>query len=153
MKWNSKDLKQYIEAKEYIDTLLIPLAPLDLSDKNAQKHAFQHEVIAIYANEVEKQLMGRMLLLPQYLYIKQDDIKVEIDRLNGWINHCGRELFSHVFLLTFDVAWRKYEKDLDATLLWFPGIQTGNIASKEFSQMLSSQVSEIVELIRSYWEK
>lgn len=151
MKWTSEDMKQYMKAKEYVDTLFIPLIPFQLSDDHAEKSAFQNEVMSIYANEIEQNLTGRVLFLPHYFYVSNKDLSLEAERLHDWIMSSQNETFEHVFLLTFDSTWRKYENQLDATLLWLPGMHSGNIYSKEVAQIITDQVEELIELIRSYW--
>ena len=52
MKWIQQDIAQYIKAKEYIDTLVIPLVPFHLSnDQEIAKHAFQTEVLSLYSSQ------------------------------------------------------------------------------------------------------
>ncbi|MBO1003042.1 DUF2487 family protein [Pseudogracilibacillus auburnensis] len=152
MKWFSEDLTKYIQAKEYIDTVIIPLQAFHLSEDNSlKKDAFQREVLSIYAREIEKELSGRILLTPTYNYLKFSDIDREVNRLNEWLNDIGNQPFKTVFAMTFDNSWKKIEKELDCHLLWLPGIKSGNIKSEETLKVIRSQVEQISELIRSYW--
>jgi len=152
LKWTSDDLQKYLQAKEYVDTAIIPVLGFQLNqEKNVVKQAFQQEVLSIYANEIEKELSGRVLLTPSYNYIKSENMDEEITRLNNWIEHMQTQPFSSVFVLTFDNQWKKCEKDLHAELLWFPSVQTSNIKSEETIHMIRNQVEQISELIRSYW--
>ena len=80
MKWFQNDLQKYGQAKEYIDTLLIPLQSFHFSEEeNLTKDAFQREVLSIYANEIEKELSGRLMLAPTYFYLKSSDQQAEIE--------------------------------------------------------------------------
>lgn len=152
MKWTSDDLGKYKQAKEYIDTAIIPVQGFQLEqDKTLEKDAFQQEILTIYANEIEKELSGRTLLTPSYNYIKSNELDEEIVRLNHWIQHIQTQPFSSIFVLTFDNQWKKRERELEAELLWFPSVQTSNIKSEETGQMIRNQVEQISELIRSYW--
>lgn len=152
MKWTSEDLQKYVEAKEYIDTAIIPVLGFQMLDEKVlEKEAFQKEVLSIYANEIEKELSGRILLTPPYNYIKSNDLTDEIGRLNKWIEHIQEQPFTSIFILTFDNQWKKNEKDLNGELLWFPSVQTGNVKSEETIKMIRNQVEQISELIRSYW--
>jgi len=152
VKWFSEDLKKYVQAKEYIDTIIIPLEAFHLSqESHLEKDAFHREVLSIYTNEIEKELSGRVLLAPAYSYLKSNDLADEVERLNTWIKDITTQPFQTIFVVTFDSTWKKVEKDLDCNLLWMPGVQTGNIKSKEVMQFIRSQVEQISELIRSYW--
>jgi len=152
VKWTSEDLEKYVQAKEYIDTAIIPVLGFQMNqEKEMAKDAIQREILSIYSNEIEKELSGRVLLTPQYNYIKSKDLKDEIARLNNWIEYIQEQPFTSVFLLTFDNQWKKCERDINGELLWFPSVQTANIKSEETIQMIRSQVEQISELIRSYW--
>ncbi len=152
MKWTSEDLKKYVQAKEYIDTAIIPVQGFQMNqEKEMAKDAIQREILSVYSNEIEKELSGRVLLTPQYNYIKSKDLKDEVARLNNWIEYIQEQPFTTVFLLTFDNQWKKCERDINGELLWFPSVQTNDIKSEETIQMIRSQVEQISELIRSYW--
>jgi len=152
VKWLSEDLNKYVQAKEYIDTLIIPLETFHLSQEaDLEKDAFLREVLGIYTNEIEKELSGRVLLAPAYTYLKSSDLKNEAERLNAWIYDSKSQPFASIFAVTFDNGWKKVEKHLDCDLLWLPGMKRGNIHSDESVRLIRSQVEQISELIRSYW--
>lgn len=153
MKWNKIDLERYMEAKEYVDTILIPLFPFQLSrGQEIAKMAFQSEVLAILLNELEKELTGRVMLSPAYHYLKSEIKDNEIKRINEWIQDAKTQPFTHVFLVTFDAGWKKRESALNGSLLWVPIPHSGDIHSKELAVTIHDQVGQIGELIQSYWE-
>ena len=152
MKWFQDDLQKYGQAKEYIDTLLIPLQKFQISDDaNIQNDAFQREVLGIFANEIEKELSGRLMLAPTYFYLKSADQTSEIKRINEWIEEVKKQPFENIFLMTFDNSWKKVERELDGNLLWLPGMKPMDIQSKEAVTIIRNQIEQISELIRSYW--
>lgn len=152
LKWFSEDLKKYVEAKEYVDTAIIPLQAFHLSeDAIVGNDAFQREVLSIYAQEVEKELSGRVMLTPTYNYLKYANIETEVNRLNEWITNLETQPFKTIFCITFDNVWKKNEKELNCNLLWLPGMKSGNIKSAETLRVIKSQVEQISELIQSYW--
>ncbi|PAV29488.1 hypothetical protein CIL05_11520 [Virgibacillus profundi] len=152
MKWKKEDIKQYVQAKEYIDTIVIPLIPFHLSqDNELEKGTFQSEVLSLFSNEIEKELTGRVMLLPTYHYLKSVNKEPEADRLNKWVEDVQKQPFTHIFFITFDSSWKKNEQALNGTLLWLPGVSSGDLHSKEMHGVIRNQVEQIVELIRSYW--
>ncbi len=152
MKWLSEDLKKYVQAKEYVDTLIIPLEAFHLSQETSlENDAFHREVLSIYTNEIEKELSGRVLLAPTYAYLKSSNLDHEVNRINSWIEDVKTQPFTSIFVITFDNAWKKVEKNLDCNLLWLPGMKPGNINSEDAVKLIRSQVEQISELIRSYW--
>lgn len=152
MQWSRESLKQYVDAQEYIDTLLIPLVPLKLKDvQDLEKNAFQRELLNILSNEIERELAGRIMLLPEYVYLANADLEQECERLNSWIQAAKNQPFEHILFLTFDVAWKQLEDRLEGHLLWLTSMQTGNLKSKEMHGIVKEQVQQIITLIRTYW--
>ncbi|MGM8365352.1 DUF2487 family protein [Virgibacillus sp. W0181] len=152
MKWSKDDLKKYVTAKEYVDTVLVPLSPFHYSDESHfDKSALQREALFIFSNEIEKELSGRILLSPDYNYIKSNSLQLETQRLNSWVEDARKQPFNHIFFITFDLNWKKYEQALEGHLLWLPGIQ-GDLHSKEMITVIRGQVEQLGELIRTYWQ-
>lgn len=152
MQWTKKDMQLYVGSKEYIDTAIIPIIPFNLShEAEIPKSTSKREIISIFAMEIEKELTGRILLVPNYYYLEFGDKAEETKRLNQWTQEIYQQPFKHVFILTFDAGWKKLEKDLEGNLLWLPGFQVDNPNSSEMQQMIRGQVADVVELIRSYW--
>lgn len=152
MRWSKEDLEKFIPAKEYVDTLILPLLPFQLTEEDdLGKMAFQCEVLTIFVTELEKELAGRVLLTPSYYYNKKASKKAEVERVNGWVDDALNQPFEHVFFITFDAKWKKEEKDLKGSLLWLPSNHSVGINSKEMVMIIRDQVAEVGELIRSYW--
>lgn len=152
MKWTRTDLEKYVGAKEYIDTLIIPLLPFQLAeDTTLATTAFQSEVLSIFIRELEKELAGRIMLTPPYHYLKHSEKKDEVKRINSWVNEAKQQPFEHIFFISFDASWKKVEGDLDGSLLWLPGKKSGDIQTKEMIQEIRDQVEQVGELIRSFW--
>lgn len=152
MKWVGSDLKRYTQAKEYVDTIIMPLIPFNLShDSDALKKANQNEILTIIMKEIENELSGRIMLIPNYYYLYNADKSSEVGRLNNLNDNLSTQPFEHAFFITFDTEWKKHEKNLDGNLLWMPGLQSADAQSKEVALLIRDYVSQICELIRSYW--
>ncbi|MUV39783.1 hypothetical protein JNUCC1_03667 [Lentibacillus sp. JNUCC-1] len=152
MKWTKSDLSRFLEAQEYVDTVIIPLVPFQFShEKKMGKDAFQAELVYLFAQGVEQELAGRVILTPAYHYVKSTDKHKEAERVAEWEKEIKSQPFKHVFYLTFDPSWKKNEKALEGTLLWFPAISANGDAHSSVD-VLRPQVEQVVELIRSYWE-
>ncbi|RPF55775.1 DUF2487 family protein [Aquisalibacillus elongatus] len=155
MKYKNIDINQYVKAKEYIDTALIPLIPYSFSnDQELEDLALQGEYIYLFANQIEKELKGRVFLTPEYYYLKTDKItETESFRLEHLINHMKSQPFKYIFLLTFDNKWRKVTKDMDAELIWIPAMKGGDLNQSETQQLVQSQIEEIQSLIKDSWSE
>ncbi|GAB4073585.1 YpiF family protein [Barrientosiimonas marina] len=154
MKWTKEDLQQYSEAKEYVDTAIIPLLPFQLSDDaNLEHNAFQRDMITLFTRELEKELTGRVVLTPDFAYLATADKKTEMDRLHTWVSDIRSQPFSYIFFVTLDSDWKTREEELEGTLLWLQSAAFESIKSNELQSFMRSQVQEITKLIRSYWKK
>ncbi|MDC3413042.1 YpiF family protein [Aquibacillus sp. 3ASR75-11] len=152
MQWSKKDMEQYIGAKEYVDTVLIPLMPVVLAgNEELVKQAFQGELLNRFSQEVEVQFKGRIYLSPIYTYLASANKISEAERLKTWVDGIKENEPKHIFFFTFDPQWKKHEKNLDGTIIWIPAIQTGDIHSQETKDLLKQQTSQLTELILSYW--
>ncbi|WP_188206013.1 DUF2487 family protein [Alkalibacillus aidingensis] len=154
MKWIYQDVQNYTHAKEYIDTAIMPLIPYSFEeDDDMRKLAFQNEVMVIFMTQIEKQLKGRVFLLPVYNYLKQNTLDMESNRLQETIDHIQKQPFEHVFLFTFDKKWRKYGTSLNAELIWLPAPKEGDLNQVDKQQLVQSQIGDIEELIKEQWNE
>ncbi|HLS08274.1 YpiF family protein [Lentibacillus sp.] len=153
MKWTRQDLDQYVQAKEYVDTVIVPLIPFHISDDaGLGKDALQREVMSLFTRELERELSGRILLFPDYHYLKSAGKEAEAERINAWIEDIRYQPFHHIFFITADSGWKKLEQDMQGTLIWLPAIVTESTKARERQSVIHSQVQQVTELIRSYWK-
>ncbi|GAA0444318.1 YpiF family protein [Lentibacillus halophilus] len=152
MEWMKNDLQQFVQAKEYVDTAIVPLLPFQLSyDASLEKDAFQSEAQAVFLRELERELTGRIMMIPGYRYLKSADKESELNRLRTWIRDIQAQPFFHVFFITSDSGWKKHEQALPGTLIWLP-LTAGNDSDPENMQpIIKEQVGEVSDLIKSYW--
>lgn len=152
MKWTSLDLQKYDQAKEYIDTVIIPLAPFQIgSIESSIKHADQFDVLTILGRELEKELMGRVMLAPVYTYLAASDKEGEVNRLNTWSRHLEEQPFKNVLFISFDPSWRKIAKELEGEFIWLPSATLKDANPDTFKEIIRDQTSQTVELIKSFW--
>ncbi|HLR65112.1 MAG TPA: DUF2487 family protein [Pseudogracilibacillus sp.] len=152
MKWTVEDLEKYVQAKEYIDTLIIPLIPFQLQNETTiLNEAFQETVLRHSTHQIEDELSGRVMLTPQYTYIKSSDLEDEVNRLNQWVTHLKEQPFKSVFFVTFDMQWKKVEQELEGHLIWLPIGKKADINSQEAKTVIHNQVEQISEFIRMFW--
>ncbi|GAB2574618.1 DUF2487 family protein [Gracilibacillus alcaliphilus] len=153
MQWKKKDLQLFFQSKSYIDTLIIPVIPIELaSEASAAKLADQKRSIQIISDELERQFMGRLFLSPNYSYIYNQDYQQGIELLNQWTSTLSNEHFNHIFFLTHDVNWKKHESQLNGQLIWLPTTTIDDFQSDYAKQWVGDQVNQVSELISSYWK-
>src|SRR5699024_10135446 len=86
-------------------------------------------------------------------YLKKSNKETEANRLNEWLDDAKTQRFNHIFLVTFDAAWKKNEEALNGHLLWLPGIPSGDLYSKEMHAFIRGQVEQVGELFNLTGEK
>src|SRR5699024_6266949 len=114
MKWNKASLEQYGQAKANLHTLSVPQGAFHrVPDNDLKKTDLQSELVAILSKEIEKELTGRIMLTPSFNYLKKSNKETEANRLNEWLDDAKTQPFNHIFLVTFDAAWKKNEEALN----------------------------------------
>ncbi|WP_350299355.1 YpiF family protein [Peribacillus frigoritolerans] len=149
MKWTAKDLDMYMQSKEYVDTVLIPLVPLSFKGQMKQTGSM-NEFLTILSLEIEKQMKGRILLLPTFHYLSGELDKVE--RLKRWANEVKENNFEHVFFLTSDFEWKKEERELENNLVWIPAIPLEGLEIEQAREMINQQVLQILDIFSYNWK-
>lgn len=149
MKWTAKDLDMYMQSKEYVDTVLIPLVPLSFKGQMKQTGSM-NEFLTILSLEIEKQMKGRILLLPTFHYLSDEMDKVE--RLKRWANEVKENNFEHVFFLTSDFEWKKGERELENNLVWIPAIPLEGLEIEQAREMINQQVLQILDIFSYNWK-
>ncbi|MCK1982442.1 MULTISPECIES: YpiF family protein [Peribacillus] len=149
MKWTAKDLDMYMQSKEYVDTVLIPLVPLSFRGQMKQTGSM-NEFLTILSLEIEKQMKGRILLLPTFHYLSDELDKVE--RLKRWADEVKENNFEHVFFLTSDFEWKKEERELENNLVWIPAIPLEGLEIEQAREMIHQQVIQILDIFSYNWK-
>ncbi|WP_017755567.1 DUF2487 family protein [Calidifontibacillus oryziterrae] len=152
MRWITKDIEMFLKAKEYVDTVIVPLVPITLSG-DVKPIVEMGEFISLIATELEREYKGRLLVLSAFTYLKNEEYASLCERLNVWYKHLTAEEVKHVVLLTADPDWKLNEKDLEATLLWIPSISIYEIDKKSLEQLVKSQMKQIQTIVMSLWQK
>ncbi|WP_316569796.1 YpiF family protein [Neobacillus sp. YIM B06451] len=150
MKWSTEDIKSYSEAKEYVDTAIIPLIGLDLGDGISQS-ASMAEYIGLLAAQLERQFTGRLLLLPPFTYLKDEDPGVLAERLGRWEERLAEAGLRHVFLLTSDQSWREVEGKFKGSLIWLPALPLATMEDNQKVLLINDQVKQLMQLFTARW--
>jgi Protein of unknown function (DUF2487) len=139
----------YMQSKEYVDTVLIPLVPLSFKGQMKQTGSM-NEFLTILSLEIEKQMKGRILLLPTFHYLSSEMDKVE--RLKRWANEVKENNFEYVFFLTSDFEWKKEERELENNLVWIPAIPLEGLEIEQAREMINQQVLQILDIFSYNWK-
>lgn len=152
MKWSTLNVEMFVGAKEYVDTAIIPLMPFEISnDDRLEKITTQHEYLSLITTELERELTGRVMLMPAYHYLKTNDLEEEVKRLESWCEEIKKQPFQHIFFITFEPQWKKREADLSGEIIWTSAIDINDKNTQKIKTEIKNQTDQIKELIKIYW--
>ncbi|WP_053358066.1 YpiF family protein [Fictibacillus sp. FJAT-27399] len=152
MKWSSGDINIYQQSKEFVDTVIIPLQPLSFGP-SMRTSAGMADYSLLIAEETERQLHGRLFLMPSFTYLKLESEEALMARLHSWVSELKEEGFRHIFFLTSDADWKKAEHELRETLLWMPVIPMETMDSSYKEEIVKEQVKQLFQIILHKWQE
>lgn len=146
-----KDIEIYQNEKEYVDTAVIPLIPISFGPDMAQSASFSENAVFL-STLLEKQLTGRILLLPAFSYVKTEKTEKLIKELHSWsLAVKSHKNIKYIFFLTSDPEWNDYEEKLGESLIFTPVLidkQNENFKGKVEND---HRVNQIMELFSQKW--
>ncbi|RSK27418.1 DUF2487 family protein [Bacillus sp. HMF5848] len=150
MRWLSHDINMFVQAKEYVDTAILPLVPLDFS--GSIKNIVQTgESTMTVATALEREYQGRVFLIPTFHYWVEQDMNLTIKDLQSWIEKLKKAGFEKVFLLSCDNEWRLVEKELELPLLWLPSFSLDHIDDKHKKSYIDNQLAQLSPYLMRAW--
>ncbi|WP_242237133.1 YpiF family protein [Bacillus cereus group sp. BfR-BA-01316] len=151
MKWIVKDVEQFEQAREYVDTGIIPLLSISAA-KEMKMVVEQGEFIEALSMELEREYKGRVLLLPAFTYLVESQ-KNEKDRLQEWTDHLQRQGFKHIAYVTSDFSWKEDMRDLQGDLFWFPSLSLEQFSDQAKREVIRAHIKNIMEMLEERWIK
>lgn len=150
MKWTCQDVDMYNQAKEYIDTALLPLIPIAFGEEMEQS-ASMAEYSSLLASQLERQFTGRIVLLPAFTYMESENTDEASSRLKSWEESLLGEGFKHIFLLTCDENWRLRDNGLLGSLIWMPLLPLGGMEEQQKVMLINGQIKQLMKLFTAKW--
>ncbi|MFF1992427.1 YpiF family protein [Bacillus mycoides] len=151
MKWIVKDVEQFEQAREYVDTGIIPLLSISAA-KGMKMVVEQGEFIEALSMELEREYKGRVLLLPAFTYLVESQ-KNEKDRLQEWTDHLQRQGFKHIAYVTSDFSWKEDMRDVQGDLFWFPSLSLEQFSDQVKREVIRAHIKNIMEMLEERWIK
>ncbi|MCY7892562.1 YpiF family protein [Bacillus vallismortis] len=145
MRWRITDAKDYLQAKDYIDTAVIPLINIRIG-VHFKMAAEKGEFTQLLSEELERQLKGRVYLLPPYTYVDRNEKTVQ------GLQELREELlseFPHVVLLTSDENW-KSENAL-GNIIVTPSVPLEHLKDTLKRKILDERTAEILNVLLQMW--
>lgn len=146
MHFIGKDMDQYLSQKDYVDTAVVPLLQLDLSQSGLKSSAGASEYLQSLTALLEKQFKGRILLFPPLAYTKGAD-RVRLSKeITSEMEKAG---FKHIFYMTTDAEWRSIEQLKN--VLWLPAIPTEHMDRNFKQSVMEDQLRQVLPLFLKEW--
>ncbi len=150
MKWIPQDVETYSNAKEYVDTAVVPLYSVTIGG-GIKQSAAAAEFITLLTNYLERQFTGRILLFPPFTYLEKEHGEKTLMDLQNWEVNMFDAGFQHVFYLTSDMEWRSKEDQLKGALIWLPSIPLDEMTDSQKLTMVDNQGKQLLTLFTHKW--
>lgn len=148
MKWTSEDTDMFLQSKEYVDTAIIPLVQIGFGD-NLKSLAGEGEYTSLITEDLERQLKGRIFLLPACTYISEQMHDREKTILQWY--HELKDNFKHIFFVTSDKLWRNEGGPHKDSVIYIPPIPMEHMDESLKRKMIEDQVSQILNIFLQSW--
>lgn len=145
MNYNAKDIEQFLNQKQFIDTAIVPLLPVDFSTESGMRSGSESDFLMSLVTYVEKQFKGRIFLTPPFLYFHKT-VKIDIDDIFDNLILAG---FKHVLFITCDARWK--QSDLDKSVMWIPAIPLESMELELKNRILQDQLNYVLPQLTQIW--
>jgi len=150
MKWVSNDVDLYNQAKEYVDTAIVPLMAVSI-ESDFKNIVSKGEFISLVSTDLERQLKGRVFLFPTYSYLKKSENVIE--NLIEWKTELQHQ-FKHVFFLTSDEKLKEVKNtQMEGEIIWLPSMPLEHMDENLKRKLLQDQVEQILNILLQSWNK
>lgn len=144
MNYRAQEVEQFLSQKQFIDTAIVPLVPIDFSNESGMRSASETEFLMSLATYIEKQFKGRIFLTPPFSYFHKEGT-IEISKLSSQLKE---EAFKHVMFLACDVRWKDYEGN---DMLWLPAIPVESLDLEVKNRIMQDQLNYVIPKLTELW--
>ncbi|PLR80475.1 DUF2487 domain-containing protein [Bacillus canaveralius] len=152
MKWSPQDIDMYLNAKEYVDTAVLPLLPVSF-DEDMKQAAAMTEFITLLAVQIERQFKGRLILLPGFAYLKSSEESRLLANIKEWERELKAKGFPHIIYVTSDSAWKSRENEMEGSLIWLPTLPLEHMDESNKITIIEDQVKQLLQLFIQKWRE
>ncbi|AOZ90253.1 hypothetical protein BK049_16990 [Bacillus xiamenensis] len=145
MKFQAEDAERFLQSKDYIDTAIIPL--IRISANQIKQTASLGEFTILVAEDLERQLKGRVFLFPPHTYLevndrKQDDILA--------VKQSLQEHFQHVVFITSDHQWKE-QLEVNESLFLLHPVPLEHLKVELKQKVIQDSVEQILNFLLQKW--
>lgn len=146
MYWNSKDISNFLEQKEFVDTAIIPLLLVDGRATYIKQNTGNADFLMALTASIENSFKGRVVLMPPVSYT----IEANRDKIGAeWVDMLKETGFKHYFFVTCDGLWVTEASDLN--VIYIPAIPLGDMDQKLRQSILEDQMRQLIPVFANRW--
>ncbi|WP_342512206.1 DUF2487 family protein [Sporosarcina sp. FSL K6-1522] len=146
MNWTAKDMDTYLQQKEYIDTLIVPLLKVETEPDKLKNGASSSDFLMHLTTFIETQFKGRMMLMPPFTYTASMNLTDMAKLLSQDLSATS---FKHVFYLTTDSAWTSI--DMTGEVVWLPSIPLESMDAQLRQTIIEDQLRQVLPRFTEKW--
>ncbi|OLO42552.1 hypothetical protein BTR23_00615 [Alkalihalophilus pseudofirmus] len=150
MKWLAREMDTYLQAKEYVDTAIVPLIPINWENEIKSTVAMG-EFISIISSELERQFQGRVIEFPPFTYLKSES-DGKLERLKSWEKALKENDINHIIFITSDFEWEQAKQELTETLIWLPSIPLEHMDHNHKVEVIEGQIKQLIPFLTNKWQ-
>lgn len=146
MHWNARDIDTYLQQKDYIDTLLVPLLKIETTPEALKNSSSSAEFLMHLSNFIETQFKGRMMVLPPVTYTQSTNLSAMAETFEVDFRQLS---FKHIFYLTTDRNWTSEE--IAGEMIWIPSIPLESMDPQLRQSIIEDQLRQVLPTLTKKW--
>lgn len=146
MNWTASDIDTYLQQKDYIDTLLVPLLKIETNPASLKNGSSSAEFLMHLSTFIETQFKGRMMLMPPFSYTESTNVHTMAETMDKDLQSAG---FKNIFYLTTDADWTS--SSIAEDVLWLPAIPLESMDKSLRKSVLEDQLKQILPRFTKKW--
>ncbi|MFJ7734827.1 DUF2487 family protein [Lysinibacillus sp. NPDC097287] len=146
MYFNAKDITDFMAQKDFIDTAIVPLVSVDLTNEKIKQSGAEADFLLSLTAFVEQQFKGRLLVMPPFSYsaVMKDEEMPKV--LETQLHNAG---FKHVFFITCDHFWTNFGETVN--VIWLPAIPLESMDKGVKNSILEDQLRQVIPIFSTKW--
>ncbi|WMT27443.1 YpiF family protein [Bacillus aerius] len=145
MKFQAEDADLFLQSEDYIDTAIIPLVGINVS--HIKQTVSLGEFTMLVAEDLERQLKGRVFLFPPHTYLEVNNRKQE-DILA--VKQSLQEHFQHVVFITSDNKWKE-QLEVSESAFILQSVPLEHLKVNLKQKVIQDSVERILNFLLQKW--
>lgn len=149
MNWNAQEVDVYIQQKEYIDTLVIPLVKIETEAEKMKASASSSDFLMYLTKFLEAQFKGRMMFTPPVAYTPSFDAAQIVETIASDFESSS---FKHTFFMTTDPSLATLQLEA-GQVIWLPSIPIESMDPNLKQKIMEDQLQQVLPIFTEKWTK